>query len=179
MATKKYLSEGKLQGHLKKIYPENLFIHNNAVPGSQNKRSRPDYYCKELQIIVEFDGPLHYTSAQTIVRDRKKDKIFEEEGIKTIRIPYFVQMTPEIINLLFGIDVKFKQYFPHGFVDESVIMPCDFCELGIQRFREDLIKFGIIYDDIRESLQEKLRKKKEIDLILPSSLCQQFNLSLN
>ena len=45
-------------------------------------------------------------------------------GYKIIRVPYFVQLSSDVIKQLFGIDIDYKQIFPHGFiVDKNEVLP--------------------------------------------------------
>ena len=44
--------------------------------------------------------------------------------LKIIRVPYFVQLSSDVIKQLFGIDIDYKQIFPHGFiVDKNEVLP--------------------------------------------------------
>lgn len=41
-------------------------------------------------LYIEIDGLLHYTNAETIMRDLKRDYFSNEDGYDTIHIPNFV-----------------------------------------------------------------------------------------
>lgn len=127
----------------------------------------PDYVIEDLKLILEYDGPRHYTQATTAVRDFKKLEIYNKHGYNLISIPYFVQFDERVVNDLFS---NYKEYindlsefnnFPHGFVSDKVILPCDFCSLGVDRFIIELTdKFGYIKDDIITSLYTKINNKR-------------------
>jgi len=169
-----YLTEEKLEHYLNFIFSENKWIRDKIVLNSGLKY-RPDYYCKELNLIVEFDGDCfgykgHYSSIEVIYKDLKKDKRYNEMGIKVIRIPYFVQMSSLVIKNLFKKDIEIKQTYLHGFIDKDAKLPVDYNEAGIEKFKIDLDKFAYIKNDIILSLKNKINEKANIDLVLPKSL---------
>lgn len=155
---KEYLTEKKLGEYLNIIFPNYKFIHNRSVPNS-NCRYRPDYRNDELKLIVEFDGYTHYTSSKTVYVDQVKDEIYKDMGYNIVRIPYFIQMSSKVIKYLFNVNVKIEQSYPHGFIDEKVILPADYCEMGIRRFEGDLEYFKFISYDILESLTNKIENE--------------------
>lgn len=155
--SKEYLTEEKLGYYLKLIYPNVEWVHDKAFP---NNRFRPDYVCHELNIVVEFDGYQHYTVAKTIIRDMAKDKILKELGYTVIRIPYFIQMSTEIVKKLFEKTIVIEQVFPHGFISSksTMIFSADFNELGVDKFNKYLIRFQCVREDILNSMRQKARE---------------------
>lgn len=164
-----YLTEENLSEVLKKIFPAEIFIHDKVVPNS-NTKTRPDYRCERLKLIIEFDGDQHYRNVKKIRNEIKKDQIYHKLGYKIVRIPYFVQISTLIIEKLFGKKLKYQQTFPHGFISKTVIMPCDFCELGIVKFKIDLEKFSYVKTEIINSLKEKAIELGDKELVVPPSL---------
>ncbi len=162
-----YLTESKLDSILKIIYPNSNIIHNKAFP---NYKFRPDYRIENEKIIIEFDGYLHYTQSKVIINDYYKNQILFQNNYKIIRIPYFIQLSQEIILKLFQKNINFIQEYPHGFIDKKACLPSDFCYLGIKRFEEDLNYFNICYNDIIKSLKNKIIENKNINLVLPEIL---------
>lgn len=152
MYNKNYLTEDSLEEFLKQIYPNKEIISNKIVPNS-NLKSRPDFRIEEEKIIVEFDGYRHYNSYETQLRDEIKYHHYTYMGYKVIRIPYFIQLSTEVILKLFGIHLPdFEQTFPHGFIDNKAT-PLDFNYKGLMKFRDDLIIFEKeIAEDILYSL---------------------------
>lgn len=132
-----YLDEKQLGSLLKDLYPNVEFVHDRQVPNSGIK-SRPDYRSDELMLIVEFDGAQHYQTVSNILKDRKKDGVYSDMGYKVVRIPYFVQPVPLTIKHYFGIDSNITSNFKHGFISDDIVLPCDFCTMGINRFSEDM-----------------------------------------
>jgi len=166
----KYLTEANLGLILNELFPNNDFIHDKAVPNSTNKRLRPDYRSDKMKIILEFDGDSHYCKAQRIKTDIIKDKDYISLGYTVFRIPYFVQMSSELLQMIFNMDIKYKQKYPNGFIDKKAVLPADFCELGVELFRKDLEKFSYCKDEIIDSLNTKIKEKSDIELVVPLSL---------
>jgi hypothetical protein len=164
-----YLLEKSLGDFLKVVFPENQFLHNKEIPKC-GKKYRFDYRCEDLSLIVEFDGPKHYTSAAQIIGDYQRDEFTQNLGYRTVRFPFFVQMCPRVVQNLFELPCPFTQVYPHGFNSNTVIFPADFCELGIARFNSDLEKFNYIREDIIVSLRNKIKLKGNQRLVLPPSL---------
>lgn len=162
------LTESNLGKYLEIIFSK-PWIHNKAFIDLK----RPDYRNDELKLIVEFDGPRHYTEPSRIVNDKIRDAFYLEHGYETVRIPMFVQLTPATIKTLFGIDCQtVNMTYGHGFIADTktLVLPASFCELGIIKFKRDLEKFSCIRTDIIESLRTKISKLGDIDLVLPPSL---------
>ena len=108
-----------LNKYLEVLFPNKKWIHNKRLYYDEVKRSYiiPDYRCEELKLIVEFDGKLHYTDHNTIMRDVRNEKIYKKEGYTVIRIPYFIQLTNDVVNTLF------KQYSNVLSVNEPLFNP--------------------------------------------------------
>lgn len=150
----KYLTENTLVEFC------SLNIDNNYQSNKQflNYKFRPDYVSHKEKVVVEFDGYLHYTKAKIVLQDIKKDEIIKSEGYRIIRIPYFVQLSSEVILHEFGLNINYSQIYQHGFIDDKAILPADFCQLGIERFKRDLsIKFNYIETEILHSLVNKVK----------------------
>lgn len=165
-----YLTEDNLELILKTVVPDLIFVRDKSVPSASNKRYRPDFRCETEKLIIEFDGDTHYRSSQRILVDFEKDEIYRTMGYRVIRIPYFIQMTEEVFFYIFNREIKFKQMYLNGFIDSTVILPADFCELGVRRFLKDLDIFHFHKIEILWSLKNKLNEKKNIELVLPPSI---------
>ena len=169
-----YLTEDKLQELLLLLYPDHEFVRNKVVPNSEIK-NRPDYRNEELKLIIEFDGDGHYCVPNEICKDKLKDEVYINIGYKVIRIPYFVQPSKIVIMNLFGIAYDIKQIFPHGFISDRAILPAAYCELGINRFLDDLKRFHYIREDIINSIKEKIKILDNHDLVIPKSIAYLLN----
>lgn len=166
---KEYLTEEKLGEFLKEYFNEGEWIHDKCFLG----RNRPDYRNDFYKMIVEFDGYAHYTSTRRIVQDGLKDELYHKNGYKVIHIPYFVQLSEKTISKLFGLNVKYEQKYPHGFIDPKCVLPADFCHLGTKRFFRDLEAFKEIKDEILVSLVKKIESLKNRSLVIPDT--EEFN----
>ena len=163
---KKYLTESSLGIFLEKKLGGN-WIHNKSYLG----RFKPDYRNESTMTIVEFDGYAHYTQASRILADKAKDQLYSGAGYKIIRIPYFIQLSSSTCKTMFNVDLDIEQVYPHGFIDEKCILPADFCELGVERFKSDINRFANEAEEIINSLKTKTAKLKYgVDEVLPKSL---------
>jgi len=144
-----YLTESILGEYLKILFPEHEFIHNKVVPNSGIK-NRPDYRNDDLMLIIEFDGNRHYQQLGVISTDRIKDMTYGMMGYKVVRIPYFVQFSTVMIKHYFNIDVEWEQTYPHGFIDKSAVLPCDFNDMGYDRYMSQV---HLMPFELAESIQ--------------------------
>lgn len=165
-----YLTEKNLGTILDELFPNNDFIHDKSVPNSSNKRRRPDYRSDDRKLIIEFDGDSHYCKAQRIKSDTEKDHDYNSLGYRVFRIPYFLQITTPLLKEIFEENIPFTQRYKNGFIDSNAVLPADYCELGIQLFKQDLKRFSYHADEIIDSLQCKIAEKGDIELVLPSVL---------
>ena len=114
---------------------------------------------------IEFDGYRHYNQAKTIHRDINKSiDWYKKYNTYLIRIPYFVQLTTQSfihyfseillhINETNNIEILIDQNYSHGFVDKQALLPCDFNQIGNQRFLYDLAQLpDNIFQEIIGSL---------------------------
>lgn len=161
-----YLTEALLGEFLNEAYDSEWIHDKQFIEG----RVRPDYRNDIEHLIVEFDGYLHYTKASQILRDKEKDILYRNHGYDVVRIPYFVQLSNEVSLLLFNRYPINPLSYPHGFIDSKAVLPCDFCELGIQRFLQDLEKYAIIKDDIVKSIKDKVTELGDVNKVLPPSI---------
>lgn len=125
--------------------PGKTWIHDKPFGKRSGKsyRIRPDYLCEEEKIIIEFDGLQHYTNPANIRKDRKNQAIYEGEGFKVIRIPYFINLTKEVIKEMFGItviDEKFDPAVPSMSAKWSNT-PAYCCYQGIMRMAEEFKRY--------------------------------------
>lgn len=155
-----YLTEEKLGTLLHRTMPEGKWISNKCVPNSGCKY-RPDYRNDHYMVIVEYDGPSHYTSAKRVLTDYDKIEIFTDMGYKVINIPYFLQIDDIIFQGVFqpnGADKNGYEMsrFPHGFISDNCVLPADFCTAGLMAFALQIHKdFWPARDSILLSLKNK------------------------
>lgn len=169
-----YLTEEFLEKVLRQIFPNTTFIRDRQVPKS-GLRTRPDFRNDGLNLIVEFDGDQHYRNVSKIKREKKKTDTYTAMGYKVVRIPYFIQISTDTIKHLFDIDLDYEQTYPHGYISDKVILPADYCEIGIQKFLADLNRFDYVKNDIIDSLKKKIDDLVDIELVVPPSLYYLIN----
>lgn len=150
-----YLTENALIAILLKYVDKNGIFNKAFKPW----KFRPDFVSHKHKIVVEFDGYQHYTVAKSVINDQIKDASIISVGYSVVRIPYFVQFTETIAKELFPnfeFDRSAYNLYPHGFIDSKVILPADFCSLGVYRFKKDMERFYYIADEIEQSLTAKI-----------------------
>ena len=165
-----YITEKSLIEFVKQRIDPNI-ICNKQIPDSGLK-IRPDIRSEKHKIIIEYDGPLHYTKPSNIVSDMIRDKNLNKLGYNVIRFPYFVQLDELCINYFFNnylIDRSGFNEYPHGFIDEKVIYPSEFCDLGVKRFKEFMNSIPFeIREQITKSLNDAAKDTEYPELFLPT-----------
>jgi very-short-patch-repair endonuclease len=84
-------------------------LKKKALGGYDFHRQKPllnfiaDFYCHELNMVIEVDGKQHYTIEHS-ERDARRDSVLKEHGIFILRIPVRdvlsdMEMTVELIKL--------------------------------------------------------------------------------
>lgn len=150
-----------LEKYLKAIFPNvNDWVHDKIVPGlmvnGKKSKIRPDYRSESLKLVIEFDGLPHYQYVDIIMQDEEKNKIYESNGYRVVRIPYFIQLTNDVVYTLFHVKVKEKLF------DENIPSlgingrhsPAYLCPLGITRMAKDFLKFRQQYEVNRKYLEK-------------------------
>lgn len=125
-----------VEDYLKVIFPEikpEQWIHDTAI--GHGKRIRPDYRCDELMLIIEFDGVQHYQKPDRMRQDKANQEFYESLGYKVVRIPYFIQLTNEVVKIMFGRDVKEPLFDPTipSMDDAGRNSPAYCCYAGLER----------------------------------------------
>lgn len=134
-----------LDEYLRVIFPNSVWIHDKAFGEHDgvNYRIRPDYRCEELKLIIEFDGVQHYQKPDRIKKDDENELVYKDNGYKVIRIPYFIQLTNNVVKKLFGVDVAeplFDGSIP-SFGPKSRNTPAYCCPLGLVRMAQEIQLF--------------------------------------
>ena len=122
--------------------PENEWIHDKPIEGSV-RRIRPDYRCDLLKLIIEFDGVQHYQQPDTILKDYENQAFYESLNYKVVRIPYFIQLTNDVIRLLFGREVDCLMFDPTipSMGKKGRNSPAYCCMAGLKRMAMDFRKY--------------------------------------
>lgn len=148
-----WLTQRNLLKLLEYIFGNSEIVYNKRF---SDTLFRPDYVIEDHKLIVEFDGYRHYTQSATIIQDTQKDALYKERGYNVLRLPYFVQLSPDMIAKAVSnpsqLNLDFEVNYPHGFVHPGCVLPADFCEIGLKRFLNDLETFSNAKRDILASL---------------------------
>lgn len=160
----RYLTEDILANEMQFIFPGFTFERNKYFNHSGIK-FKPDLFCKDLDLIIEFNGFRHYNQESVIQKDKIKKTICEEIGYSFIEIPYFVQLTTKYLEYLFETFPNFNlsndinYTYKHGFIDEKALLPIDFNRSGYERYLKELNVLPIsIKEDILKSLEIKSKE---------------------
>lgn len=137
-----------LDEYLAVIFPEysaSDWEHDKAFGKHDNKtyNIRPDYRCDKAHLIVEFDGLPHYQNPDTIERDKANQTIYESCGYSVVRIPYFIQLTNEVVRQLFGRNIN-EPLFPENIPSmgpRGRNTPAYCCPAGLFRMAKEIQKF--------------------------------------
>ena len=135
-----------LEDYLAAIFPKTTdWVHDKPIGNGSKKR--PDYRSESLKLIVEFDGIPHYTSPKNIRQDEINTSFYQSLGYKVVRIPYFIQLTNEVVKSLFDVEVEEKLF------DETIPSmgsslpntPAFLCHQGVIRMAKEYKKFPSQY----------------------------------
>jgi len=162
-----YLTERKLAEILSVLAPRG-FTAQFRVDG-HNYRWDIKYEREREQVLVEYNGDEHYRNSLVIRSDRIKGQLASDHGFRTVSFPYWLQLDSFTLGHFFGFEAQIVQDFPHGFITTK-LFPASFCELGIQRFREELFRLP---PRLQKPVLQSLRDRGEeygIEYVLPSAL---------
>lgn len=148
-----------LDEYLKVIFPNTTdWIHDKAFGehNSQKYKIRPDYRSDSLKLIVEFDGLPHYKNPDSIEKDKKNQRIYESNGYKVVRIPYFIQLSNDVVEKLFGVKVReplFDAKVPSLGINGRH-SPAYLCPAGIRKMAKEFLKYPEQYQVNLNALKE-------------------------
>ena len=160
-----------LEEYLSVIFPNvNDWVHDKSIGilNGEKCKYRPDYRSESLKMIVEMDGLPHYTSPQNVINDEIKTKRYEKDGYKVIRIPYFIQLSNDVIKQLFDVEVKEKM-FDESFASMGIKnknTPAFLCTLGLKRMAKEFKNFPKQYEiNINSLLNENNALLTGVDIL--------------
>jgi len=163
-----YLTESKLSKALQELLPDGWL--GEQVPVA-NTRQRWDVAFKidGRVTVVEYDGDEHYRHSLKIKGDRCKNEAARSLDWRVVRFPYWIQLDTVTLEHFFDLDANVEQSFPHGFVTTK-LFPASFCELGIERFRSELVSLPTgVREVVINSLRERIAEHG-LQYVLPTSL---------
>lgn len=176
-----------LDTYLHKIFPGTEWVHDQMIKDTDGNllivngsllRTRPDYRCDDLMLIVEFDGIPHYTNPDVIYKDERNTKIYQQLGYTVIRIPYFIQLTTETVNKMFGTHIT-ETLFPSGYPSlgpKGRNTPAYMCPKGLKRMAAEFKKYPIQYKlNVEYLKQYELEHPDETYLTEVQLLIDEYN----
>lgn len=144
-----------LEEYLKVIFPDiepKDWIHDKPF---KKMRIRPDYLCESKHIIIEFDGLQHYQKPDRIKTDEENEKIYQDAGYTVIRIPYFIQLTNDVVRQMFDVAVEEPLFDPNipsmGVKEHNTPAYC--CPAGLKRMAQEFHKYPQQYNVNLEALE--------------------------
>ncbi|MDE6378036.1 MAG: DUF559 domain-containing protein [Duncaniella sp.] len=158
-----------LEEYLKVIFPDvDDWIHDRpiGVLNGVKRRIKPDYRSETLKLIIEFDGLLHYTDPENIVTDIERTRDYTKGGYKVVRIPYFIQLTNEVVKEMFGVEVS-EPLFPEGVPSMAVSgrnTPAFLCTEGVRRMARELLMYPSQLEVNLKALRDEYSSECEVDL---------------
>src|SRR5262245_14381127 len=110
-----YLTEGKLATALQQIVGELWAGGQVLLPGSRRRWDMAFRQSGSL-VLVEYDGDDHYRDSLKIKADSEKDQLAQQNRMRVVRIPYWVQLDNVTVQHYFGLSAEIQQAFAHGFI---------------------------------------------------------------
>lgn len=163
-----YLTESKLSAALQRLLPDGWLGDQVHVEGSRYRWDM-SFQTDGTVTVVEYDGDEHYRHSLKIRADRAKDEIARKQGCRVVRFPYWIQLDNLTLKHYFDLEAQIEQSFPHGFITTK-LFPASFCELGIERFRAELLALpGSVRDGVIVSLRQRVAEHG-LQYVLPTAL---------
>ena len=165
-------------------YVQQEYRIKKKVNGASLGRKAWDHYMKieGQDVLVEFDGPQHYTEMKNYIKNKEYADLTESLGYKIIRIPYFIQLDTRLIEYYFGVrlaHISINHTFLQGFrvngkkeipefknteardfrnsLGYKSVLPTDFCVFGLKRFQQEMLDlsnhgFNSVTQEIKDSI---------------------------
>lgn len=109
-----------------------------------------------MKLIIEFDGIQHYRSPERIKLDIENQSIYERYGYKVVRIPYFIQLSNDVVKKMFGREVNeplFNHLIPSlGIKGKNTPAYC--CPAGLKRMAKEFHQYPEQYKVNLKSLMK-------------------------
>ena len=205
-SNKKYFDPNRntsLKDYLEYMFKGHEFVYDQPIPKDivftrnshmKYRRFRPDARCEELSLIIEFDGVTHYQDLKVCLSDVNRDVYLSTLGYKIIRIPYWIQLSNEVIHHLFhdveehltiGDDPMCE--IPYSFfdIDKPVvdigISLGAMCSAGHKRFVEEVQQLCPtiqlqVYEDICRCLSDTEECGIPSEYVVPVSVIKDWGI---
>lgn len=158
-----------LSDYLSVIFPDTTdWIHDKQIGEINGKKltTRPDFRSESLKLIIEFDGLQHYNNPVNIIKDEQYTSEYVNGGYKVVRIPYFIQLTNEIVRTMFNVEVAEKLFDPN--VPSMSIAgkntPAFLCVEGVRRMAKELKMYPSQFEVNVSALKNEYNPNSTVDL---------------
>ena len=104
--------------------------------------------------MIEFDGVQHYQKPERIKADVENQRLYEELGYKVVRIPYFIQLSNDVVRQMFGRVISeplFDDRIPSMGIKEGNT-PAYCCPAGLKRKAKEFHCYPSQYQTNLEAL---------------------------
>lgn len=140
----------------------------------------------EQGVFVEYDGPDHYRDIFKLKRDEERNALFRSEGLRLIRIPFWLQIQKGVAEFLFKVPISEEQERSiaqriYGVEEISKVLfsglydsrytPANFLEKGRARFRSEFETVPeIVRSSFRQTIRAYIKRVSDEDLVVPKDL---------
>ena len=94
-----YLTEKKLAIAIAQLVGDKWTGGQVKLPGSR-RRFDMAFVDNGTTTLIEYDGDEHYRDSLKIKADRQKDQLATDNGMRLIRVPYWVQLDQIMVHRL-------------------------------------------------------------------------------
>lgn len=170
-------NQTSLKDYMNYVFPEDEVVCDERIPDDiqidrcnkfnvkyNKNKYRPDARIESRSLIVEFEGVQHFQNVSTIYKDDVRDDYLTSIGYKVVRIPFYVQLTTDMIKFYFDVDVKYGSEVKSGFYsltsDPAALnpnCPASFSILGYQKF---LNNFRDYPESTKQEIIDSLRDQQ-------------------
>lgn len=181
-------NETSLFEYMQYIYSDEEIVCDSVIPEEVQrcrcieysvpyifKKYRPDIRIESKSLIVEFEGIQHFQNVTTIMIDEEREAHLKSLGYKIIRIPFYIQLTKDMIKFYFNEDVEYGSEVPSGFYSLTSDYrklnphcPANFCSLGYQRFIREFREYP---ESTQKEIVDSLRDQQAYNIgvtVLPN-----------
>lgn len=150
-------------------------------PNNKRRFFKVDCVSMNARIVIEYEGPNHYTDVWRNQRDNKRLKYFEGLGFRFLRWPYYCQLTQAVASHFFG-NHDYAAYLTcisniYGTDSEDQILACgfhttkntpsNFTYLGVDRFIAELSELPIVVkSQVAETLRRYCRDEDNSNMVI-------------
>lgn len=171
--------------YMKYIYPNDFIVEYESIPNdivayrtslygyNQSKNGitairaiskKHDIRIESQSLVVNILNRSWFQSANRIETTLAQNKYLESIGYRVINIPYYIQLSKEMIQYYFDVEVDRGCEYPSGFYDQEAdsfhmigMYPANFCIYGYKYFLDEYHKYPEnVQSDIKQSILDAI-----------------------